>query len=67
MTKGSVALPLDLQLDSALGGVLQGIIVLLVVLSQGVRARAQRASVSARIDSAVLATPVGTTTTVVEK
>ncbi|MBI4786085.1 MAG: ABC transporter permease [Chloroflexi bacterium] len=58
VTKGSVSLPLDLQLDSALGGVLQGIIVLLVVLSQGVRARVQRASVSARIDSAVLATPV---------
>ena len=66
VTKGSVSLPLDLQLDSALGGVLQGIIVLLVVLSQGVRARAQRASVSARIDSAVLTSPI-TTTTVVEK
>jgi general nucleoside transport system permease protein len=37
LTKGSVSLPLDLQIDSALGGVLQGIIVLLVVLSQGVR------------------------------
>ncbi len=59
VTKGSVSLPLDMQLDSALGGVLQGIIVLLVVLSQGVRARLQRASVSARIDSAVLASPVG--------
>ena len=66
VTKGSVSLPLDLQLDSALGGVLQGIIVLLVVLSQGVRARAQRASVSARIDSAVLTSPI-TTTSVVEK
>lgn len=39
LTKGSVSLPLDLQIDSALGGVLQGIIVLLVVLSQGVRKR----------------------------
>ncbi len=39
VTKGSIALPLDLQIDSALGGVLQGIIVLLFVLSQGVRAR----------------------------
>jgi ABC-type uncharacterized transport system permease subunit len=59
VTKGSVSLPLDMQLDSALGGVLQGIIVLLVVLSQGVRARLQHASVSARIDSAVLASPIG--------
>ncbi len=63
VTKGSVALPLDLNLDSSLGGVLQGIIVLLVVLSQGVRARVQRASVSARIDSAVLATPASTAAT----
>ncbi|HEX7588432.1 MAG TPA: hypothetical protein VF478_08975, partial [Anaerolineae bacterium] len=63
VTKGSVALPLDLQLDSSLGGVLQGIIVLLVVLSQGVRARWQRAGVSARLDSAILAAPVGTGTT----
>jgi simple sugar transport system permease protein len=39
LTKGSVALPLDLQIDSSLGGVLQGIIVLLFVLSQGVRAK----------------------------
>ncbi|MBI5303446.1 MAG: ABC transporter permease [Chloroflexi bacterium] len=39
VTKGSVSLPLDLQIDSALGGVLQGIIVLLVVLAQGVRAK----------------------------
>ncbi len=37
VTKGSVALPLELQLDSSLGGVMQGIIVLLFVLSQGVR------------------------------
>ncbi len=59
LTKGSVALPLDLQIDSSLGGVLQGIIVLLVVLGQGVRARIQRAGVSARLDSAVLASPIG--------
>lgn len=39
VTKGSIALPLDLHIDSALGGVLQGILVLLFVLSQGVRAR----------------------------
>ena len=39
VTKGSIALPLDLQIDSALGGVLQGVIVLLFVLSQGVRSR----------------------------
>jgi simple sugar transport system permease protein len=39
VTKGSISLPLDLQIDSALGGVLQGIIVLLFVLSQGVRSR----------------------------
>jgi simple sugar transport system permease protein len=39
LAKGSVSLPLDLQIDSALGGVLQGIIVLLVVLAQGVRAK----------------------------
>ena len=39
VTKGSVSLPLDLQVDSSLGGVLQGIIVLLFVLSQGVRAK----------------------------
>jgi len=42
VAKGSIALPLDLQLDSALGGVLQGMIVLLFVLSQGVRARLVR-------------------------
>ena len=41
VSKGSVALPLDLQIDSALGGVLQGIIVLMVVLSQGVKERLQ--------------------------
>lgn len=42
ITKGSVSLPLDLQIDSALGGVVQGIIVLLFVLSQGVRAKVQK-------------------------
>jgi simple sugar transport system permease protein len=67
VTKGSVSLPLDMQLDSSLGGVLQGIIVLLVVLSTGVRARVQRAGVSTRVDSAVLASPVTPPTTVVEK
>ena len=65
--QGSVPLQSAMQLDPALGGVLSGIIVLLVVLGQGVRARWQRANVSARIDSAVLASPVGTTTTIVEK
>ncbi len=64
--QGSVPLQSSMQLDPALGGVLQGIIVLLVVLSQGVRARVQRAGVSARIDSAVLASPMGTTTKIVE-
>jgi simple sugar transport system permease protein len=39
VTKGSIALPLDLQIDSALGGVLQGVVVLLFVLSQGIRSR----------------------------
>ncbi len=66
VTKGSAALPIDMQLDSSLGGVLQGIVVLLVVLSQGVRARVERASTSARIDSPVLASPVGTPTKPVE-
>lgn len=56
VTKGSVSLPLDLQIDSALGGVLQGIIVLLFVLSQGVKARRRRAG--AQIESSVLAAPV---------
>ncbi len=59
--QGSVSLPLSLQLDSSLGGVLQGIIVLLVLLGQGVRARRQHVGVSARIDSAVLASPIGAT------
>ena len=39
VSKGSIALPLDLQIDSALGGVLQGMLVLFFVLSQGVRSR----------------------------
>jgi simple sugar transport system permease protein len=39
VAKGSVALPLDLNIDSALGGALQGIIVLLFILGQGLRAR----------------------------
>jgi ABC-type uncharacterized transport system permease subunit len=42
VTKGSIALPLDLQIDSALGGVMQGIIVLLFVMSQGIRSRLRR-------------------------
>lgn len=66
VSQGSVSLPLNLQLDSSLGGVLQGIIVLLVLLGQGLRARVQRAGLSARIDSAVLASPVGTTAAPVE-
>ncbi|MCL4395781.1 MAG: ABC transporter permease [Chloroflexi bacterium] len=57
VTKGSVALPLDLQLDSSLGGVLQGIIVLLVVLSQGVRARTERSGAAARYESPVVTAP----------
>ncbi len=60
--QGSVPLQSSMHLDPALGGVLQEIIVLLVVLGQGVRARVQKAGVSARIDSAVLASPVGATT-----
>ncbi len=63
VTKGSVALPLDLNLDSSLGGVLQGIIVLLFVLSQGVRARVERARAAARVDSAGLGAPVSPATT----
>lgn len=64
--QGSVPLQSTMQLDPALGGVLEGIIVLLVVLGQGVRARVQHAGVSERVDSAVLASPVAPTT-VVEK
>lgn len=37
--KGSMQLPMVMQLDSSLGGVLQGLLVLLVVLAQGMRAR----------------------------
>ncbi|MGB8648629.1 MAG: ABC transporter permease [Anaerolineae bacterium] len=58
VTKGSAVLPIDLQLDSSLGGVLQGIVVLMVVLSQGVRDRVQRAHASKRSDAAALAAPV---------
>ncbi|MGC8839779.1 MAG: ABC transporter permease, partial [Anaerolineae bacterium] len=39
ITKGSLQLPLELQLDSALGGILQGVLVLFVLLFQGARAR----------------------------
>jgi simple sugar transport system permease protein len=42
LSKGSVSLPLDLNLDSSLGGVIQGIIVLLFLLISGVRGRLQR-------------------------
>ncbi len=64
--QGSVPLQSSMQLDPALGGVLEGIIVLLVVLGQGVRARVQHAGVSERVDSAVLASPVAPST-IVEK
>jgi len=37
--KGSLQLPLQMQLDSALGGVLQGALVLSVLLMQGIRQR----------------------------
>jgi simple sugar transport system permease protein len=40
--KGSLQLPLQMQLDSALGGVLQSALVLAVVLTQGVRQRIER-------------------------
>lgn len=40
--KGSLQLPLQMQLDSALGGVLQAAIVLFVLITQGVRARGGR-------------------------
>ncbi len=39
VVKGSLQLPLAMQLDSSLGGVLQGALVLAVLLFQGVRAR----------------------------
>ncbi|MEW5718319.1 MAG: ABC transporter permease [Chloroflexota bacterium] len=39
VSRGSVSLPLNLQIDSALGGVMQGIVVLLFVISQGMRSR----------------------------
>jgi simple sugar transport system permease protein len=65
--QGSVPLQSSMQLDPALGGVLQGIIVLLVVLGQGVRARVQRAGVRARTDSALSALPVGPMSAPAEK
>jgi simple sugar transport system permease protein len=65
--QGSVPLQSSMQLDPALGGVLQGIIVLLVVLGQGVRARVQRAGVRARTDSALSASPVGPMSAPAEK
>ncbi len=39
LSLGSRPLQLDLQLDSSLGGVIQGVLVLLVVMAQGVRKR----------------------------
>jgi len=39
VVKGSLQLPLEMQLDSSLAGVLQGVLVLFVVLMQGVRSR----------------------------
>jgi ABC-type uncharacterized transport system permease subunit len=41
-SKGSLQLPLQMQLDSALGGILQGVLVLFVMLMQGARARLTR-------------------------
>jgi len=41
-TKGSLQLPLQMQIDSALGGILQDVLVLLVILMQGVRSRLER-------------------------
>jgi general nucleoside transport system permease protein len=58
VTKGSVSLPLDLQIDSSLGGVLQGMVVLLFVLSQGVKARWQRGGESPQFESTILAAPI---------
>ncbi len=37
--KGSLQLPMEMQLDSALGGILQGGLVLMVLLVQGIRLR----------------------------
>jgi simple sugar transport system permease protein len=65
--QGSVPLQSSMHLDPALGGVLEGIIVLLVVLGQGVQARVQRRGISARVDSAFLTSPIGQGTAVVEK
>lgn len=58
VNKGSVSLPLDLQIDSSLGGVMQGMIVLLYVISQGVRARLYRTRVGEKSPAPVLAAPV---------
>lgn len=58
VNKGSVSLPLDLQLDSSLGGVMQGMIVLLYVTSQGVRARVYQTRLGVQAPAPVLAAPV---------
>ncbi len=58
VAKGSVALQMDIQIDPALGGVLQGIIVLLFVVSQGVKARMRRTGESLQIQAPMLAAPV---------
>jgi simple sugar transport system permease protein len=41
LTKGSLQLPLEMQLDSALGGVIQGTLVLSVLVVQGLRTRSR--------------------------
>lgn len=40
--KGSLQLPLQMHLDSALGGILQGVVVLFVLLTAGLRSRRAR-------------------------
>ena len=42
LSLGSRPLQIDLQLDSSLGGVIQGVLVLMVLLTQGLRARIMR-------------------------
>jgi simple sugar transport system permease protein len=42
--KGSLQLPMQMQLDSALGGILQGVLVLMVLLVHGVRSRRANAA-----------------------
>lgn len=42
LSLGSRPLQIDLQLDSSLGGVIQGVLVLMVLLTQGLRARMLR-------------------------